>query len=197
MIANALIFILSRLMNILAADQNALIDRAVRWDSLEHELKVWFESLPESFGFCGRIEADPNSADLAQANFAEVSYSVPLCSITIQHYHFAQIILLLHQLREDSNSVRDRLRRYRKILEKIAYHSLEICAIALGRPPGYVQIHMLQPLFVAGQCLESSEERKVIVELLRGIETDLGWTTEYRVKELLEEWGWGADSAPI
>jgi hypothetical protein len=197
MIANALIFILSRLMNILAADQNALIDRAVRWDSLEHELKVWFESLPESFGFCGRIEADPNSADLAQANFAEVSYSVPLCSVTIQHYHFAQIILLLHQLREDSNSVRDRLRRYREILEKIAYHSLEICAIALGRPPGYVQIHMLQPLFVAGQCLESSEERKVIVELLRGIETDLGWTTEYRVKELLEEWGWGADGAPI
>lgn len=127
------------------------------------------------------------------SNFAEVFYSLPCCSVTMQHYHFAQIILLLHQPRDDSNSFRDRLRQYREIPEKIVHHSREICANALGRPPGHVRIHMLQPLFVAGQCLESSEERKVIIGLLRGIETDLGWATEYRVKELLGEWGWGAD----
>ena len=107
--------------------------------------------------------------------------------MTLQHYHFAQIILLLHTPREALISVQDQLRSYREIPEKIAYHSREICAIALGRPPGYAQIHMLQPIFVASQCLEGAEEQKVILELLRGIEADLGWATEYRVQELLKE----------
>lgn len=27
-------------------------------------------------------------------------------------------------------------------------------------------------------------------DLLREIETDLGWATDYRVQKLLKEWGW-------
>ena len=54
---------------------------------------------------------------------------------------------------------------------------------------------MLQSLFVAGQCLESSGERKVIVELLRDIEKGLGWETEYRVQSYWRS-GVGED-APV
>ena len=63
MIANALIFILSKIMNLLTADREALQGQAARWKTLDHELQVWFESLPGSFTPCGRIEADPKSAD--------------------------------------------------------------------------------------------------------------------------------------
>lgn len=110
----------------------------------------------------------------------------------MQHHDFAQVILLLPRPREDSNSVRGRCVAIR---EKIPTHNREVCAITLGRPPSYVRIHMLQSLFVAGQCLESSGERKVIVELLRDIEKGLGWETEYRVQSYWRS-GVGED-APV
>ena len=56
-----------------------------------------------------------------------------------------------------------------------------------------MRVHQTQPLFVAGQCLSQSHERQVVLELLRGIETDLGWATENRVQKLLNEWGWVND----
>lgn len=46
---------------------------------------------------------------------------------------------------------------------------------------------------MAGQCLSEMSERKVVIDLLRGIEKDLGWATEYRVRQLLEQWGWETD----
>jgi hypothetical protein len=72
-------------------------------------------------------------------------------------------------------------------------HSHEICGIALARPEGSVRIHQVQPLFVAGQCMTEDRERRVVLDLLRGIEADLGWATDYRVKLLLKEWGWNQE----
>jgi hypothetical protein len=192
MIANALVFILSKLMNLLVPASGTPRNDLTCWKDLQHEIDIWFESLPASFTACWRVEADSKSADPARVHFAEVFYSIPLCSVTMQQYHFAQILILLHTPRETSASVRNQLRSYREIPDKIAYHCREICAIALGRPPGCARIHGLQPLFVAGLCLENSAERKVILDLLRAIEMDLGWATGYRVNELLKEWGWEA-----
>jgi hypothetical protein len=193
MLSNKLVWILSKLMNQLATESKEQGDKAATWVSLERELERWFQSLPDTFSPAGRFEPDSKSADPTRSLFAESFYSIPLCAVTMQHYHFAQVMLLLHKPRENSNSVRDQLRRYREIPDRIAYHCKEICAIALGRPPGYVRIHMLQPLFIAGQCLESADERNIILDLLRGIERDLGWATQYRVRELLAEWNWEDD----
>lgn len=193
MIANALVFILSKLMNLLAAGSDDTRNDLSRWKALQHEFEVWFETLPDSFTASWRLEIDEKSDDPARSHFAEAFYSIPLCSVTMQQYHFGQILMLLHTPPATSTSVRNQLRSYREIPEKIAHHSREICAIALGRPPGYARTHMHQPLFVAGQCLEDRTERKVILDLLRGIETDLGWATGYRAKELMSDWGWEAD----
>lgn len=46
--------------------------------------------------------------------------------------------------------------------------------IALSRPEASVRVHQTQPLYVAGQCLTHNSERKLVVDLLRNIETDLG-----------------------
>lgn len=66
--------------------------------------------------------------------------------------------------------------------------------IACSRPEASVKVHSTQPLFVAGQCLTHYSERKVVLDLLRSIERDLGWATEYRVEQLIKEWGWAAES---
>lgn len=53
-----------------------------------------------------------------------------------------------------------------------------------------VRVYRTRLIFVAGQCLFPSRERPTILELLRGTEADLGWSTEDRVQQLLKAWGW-------
>ena len=112
----------------------------------------------------------------------------------MQHYHMARILLLVNKPHTSTGrrgTIANRLHSYRSIESDIRYHSREILGISLSRPDGSVRIHSLQPLFVSGQCLTDTCERRIVIRLLRGVETDLGWATEYRVNQLLREWGWG------
>lgn len=54
-----------------------------------------------------------------------------------------------------------------------------------------MQKFMVQPLYIAGRCFSSWEDRRRVVSLLRRIEGSLGLATEYRVRDLSEEWGVG------
>lgn len=191
--SHRLVWILSKMMNLLASESYDLGNCSAHWNSLEKELESWYQDVPSTFQPAIRLEPDPNSSNPARSLFAEVFHTIPSCAVTMQHYYTGQILLLLHKPRGPLHSITDQVRRHREISDKILCHSREICAIALGRPP---RIHMLQPLFLAGQCLESTEERKIILDLLRRIESELGWASQYRVDELLAEWGWRSDGTP-
>ena len=109
----------------------------------------------------------------------------------MQSYHMARILLLVNKPQESTairSTVTARLRSYRIIQEEVRYHSQEICAISLSSPPDAVRIQSLQPLFVAGQCLSEAVDRQTVRDLLKGIQNDLGWATEYRIRKLDEEW---------
>ncbi|KIM95124.1 hypothetical protein OIDMADRAFT_45534 [Oidiodendron maius Zn] len=161
MIANALIWLLSKIINFIAsgdsidniypqnpASPNGIIgiNQMVlleRWKELERELDIWYQGLPETFKPCAKLDPISDgsiSAHSPKAIFWEICF--------------------------------------------------QICGIALGRPEGSVRIQQVQPLFVAGQCLTDKKERNAVLILLRGIEADLGWATDYRVKQLLREWKW-------
>jgi hypothetical protein len=114
----------------------------------------------------------------------------------------ARILLLINKPHESTarrSTVTNRLRSYRSIESEIRFHSHEICGISMSRPEASVRIHSLQPLFVSGQCLTEPRERRMILNLLRGIEGDIGWATEYRAKQLLKEWEWdeGRDAMSV
>ncbi len=214
MISNALVWLMSKLVNFIAAGdgshsihlghysgphhiaKHSNIDanqRGLRgrWQDIKTQIAAWFDGLPETFRPCARVE--PSDHGESEQPFSEVWYSIPMCASTMQSYHMAQILLLINKPHESTarrSTVANRLQSYRSIEPEIRYHSHEICGIALSRPEGSVRIHQLQPLFVAGQCLTEPRERRVILELLRSIEADLGWATEYRVQQLLHEWGW-------
>jgi hypothetical protein len=64
----------------------------------------------------------------------------------------------------------------------------EDVGISLSRSDEAVRIHSVQPLFTAGQCLSDPRERQVVMDLLRGIESDIGWATQYRTQALAEQW---------
>lgn len=203
MISNALVWILSKIVNFiamgemgqgpLAYSQQTLLER---WYRIHAELDAWFNGLPATFRPCARIEPSRRPKQLAgfdDCTFPEVWYSIPMCASTMQHYHLARILLLINKPHESTarrTTVTNRLQSYRSIESEVRYHSREIVGISLGRLDGSARIHALQPLYVSGQCLTEPHERRLIIKLLRGIEADTGWATEYRVKQLLEEWGW-------
>lgn len=219
LICNALVWILSKIVNFISSGDNlGMNDRSSvesgplgvsqqalleRWYRLEAELDAWYRGLPETFGASARVEPSqlPHCYPPAEikdlTTLQEVWHSIPMCASSMQHYHMARILLLInkpHETTSRRSTITLRLQSYRSIEAEIGFHSREIVGIGLSRPDGSVRINSLQPLFVSGQCLTDPRERRVNIRLLRAIEADLGWATEYRVQQLLKEWNWDESS---
>ncbi|CAD0012387.1 unnamed protein product [Aureobasidium pullulans] len=105
-------------------------------------------------------------------------------------------------------SLAQRHASYASILRQSRKHAEEIVSIGLGLTNDSARIHSVQPLYTAGQVLgmresntrsaqteegHSSDEvdamRGCILNLLQNIQRETGWATEYRMQQLLEEWG--------
>lgn len=164
------------------------------WLGLCFELQTWTENVPEGFRPCVRIEhpRDPTKpSDGRKMPFPELFYSLATCAASMQHYHFGRIALLLNRPPDTvsgPSTAFDRLQDYREVTKEVEHRCREICGVALGRPGGEVRIYMIALLFAVGQCLENAEERQIIVDLLRGVEADLGWATDYAVHNLQSSW---------
>lgn len=162
-----------------------------QWLELCFALQSWFEGLPESFRPCVRIEK-PKSLDGTRLPFPETFFSSSTCAAAMQHYHFGRVALLLNRPEDDlaspNHDAFDRLKGYREVTKEVEYRCREVCSIALGRPPGAVRFYMVPLLFGVGKCLETPEERQVVLEILRGIRNDLGLRTHSIASILVESW---------
>lgn len=211
MISNALIWIMSKIVNLVVAgnigppgrESWESVDRvamAEAWTRLEKHLESWVAGLPDTFKPCVVIAPSIDTLRVRPGNarsvFTEIWYSMPMCASTMQSYHMARMLLLLHC--PQSTTIRkcpldDRLGSSGSIVAEIKNHARAICGIAVSRPDSAARIHSVQPLFTAGQALETGAERMEVVKLLRAIEHDTGWATAYRVKQLLGYWNWPED----
>ena len=214
MISNALIWIMDKIVNYalaagtgpcmgrLSLDQAALHGK---WLELKAHLELWFTGLPDSFKPCAVLPAAALPRHL-QARygpdgpvFSEIWYNNPMCASTMQSYHTARMLLLINmpqQSRFSETAYRDRLAHYKSVPQEIEAHARAICGIASSRPEGAVRVHSVQPLFIAGQSLNTAREKRELLKLLIEIEHDTGWATEYRVRRLCEEWEWPTIDGP-
>lgn len=129
--------------------------------------------------------------DETDMDMDRVWYDIPMCASTIQSYHMAQILLLVNRPQESTairSTVSARLRSYRLIQKEVLRHCKEICGISLADPTDAVRVHSVQPLFVAGQAFYTRPEQELVLELLSGIETELGWATNHQRRKLIDEW---------
>lgn len=211
-ISNALIWLMSKLVNFMAAGddippdfgspwtgvpQRTLLDY---WHHLKAQFQAWYDGLPLTFKACARIEPSRLPGQLIHEEgdsiLPEVWYSIPMCASTMQSYHMSQIQLLMnkpHESTQGRTTVFARLNSYEAAVSASVVHSREIVSIALARSDESVRIHSVQPLFTAGQCLRDPKECRLILKLLRDIETDTGWATNYRVKQLIHQWQWNEE----
>ncbi|OTA91059.1 hypothetical protein M434DRAFT_13486 [Hypoxylon sp. CO27-5] len=208
MISNALIWILSKVVNYIADikelqyrnSENAQLVIKDCWERLIRELDIWYQGLPDSFQPCARIErkqSEPatESTPPKPATIPDIWYTSAMCASTIQTYHLARILLLIHGPHTSNQAVRtgavlDFLNAYRNIEAELRYRSREIFGIALSSPTTSIMLHQTQTIYVAAQCLTEDDERQMALDILRRANSDLGWETEYRVQRLLAEWGW-------
>ncbi|ORY19877.1 hypothetical protein BCR34DRAFT_670314 [Clohesyomyces aquaticus] len=207
LICNALVWLMAKLVNFMAwgdelpanmadswAPQRTMLDY---WYYLKQQFQIWYEGLPVTFQPSARIEPSRMPGSLLQGGseslFPEIWYSIPMCASTMQCYHMSQIQLLMnkpHQSTQGRTTVFARLNLYHSVVAASQVHTREIIGISLARSDEAVRINSVQPLYTAGQCLHDSRERHVVLDLLRQIEFDTGWATEYRVRQLFQEWQW-------
>lgn len=206
LICNALVWLMGKLVNFMAYGDNIGHEAATNWagvpqrtlleywHQLQRQFQVWHDGLPITFKPSARVDPRPLSS-FAEPNalFPEIWYSIPMCASTMQCYHMSQIQLFMnkpHESTQGGTTVYERLNSYQSVLAACQRHSREIVGISLGRPDEAVRIHSVQPLYTAGQCLSDPVERQVVLDLLHGIESDIGWATDYRALQLSEQWHW-------
>jgi hypothetical protein len=225
-ISNALIWLLMKLVNFIAAgDEMPASVLGVRqhdlleyWHEMDKQLRVWYEGLPPSFR---AIAVGTDEASRLEERW----FPRPMCASAMQTYHFTRVQLLMNKphistgsplprrppTAETGNSsgqmdtsstpgssLAARHASYASILQQCRFHAREIVAISLGRADEGTRIHSVQPLWTAGLVLGARGEdgvsaetemwRRTVVDLLRGIERDMGWACEYRVQDLLSVW---------
>ncbi|GAB7357414.1 hypothetical protein MBLNU459_g8344t1 [Dothideomycetes sp. NU459] len=98
-----------------------------------------------------------------------------------------------------ASSLAQRHASYAAILQQSRNHANEIVSIALALTNDAARLHSVQPLYTAGQVLGFGagawDRRRVeavrgcILNLLQEIQRETGWATEYRMQQLLEQWG--------
>ncbi|PTB79484.1 hypothetical protein M440DRAFT_1350249 [Trichoderma longibrachiatum ATCC 18648] len=178
-----------------------------RWDTISQHLDNWCAALPDTFEPCARIAQRYNNIPTPSDNmaprsefqsvFQELFYANAMCATAAVLYHFVQLLLLLHKPLNQKLSeshpefVAKRLHAYRQLSSQIEGHATEICAISLGRPDDPVRLHMVQPLYIAGLCFETHEQRAALAQLLTSIQRETGYSTAERVANLQQHWGWG------
>ncbi|EMD89945.1 hypothetical protein COCHEDRAFT_1204586 [Bipolaris maydis C5] len=207
LVCNALVWLMAKLVNFMAAGDEIASPSGVSWGgvsqrtlleywfSLRKQLQVWYDGLPPTFQPSARVTPShtPGQSPAKEnaAMFSEVWYSIPMCAATMQTYHMSQILLFMnkpHESTQGRSTLVARMNSYQSVLATCQKHSREIVGISLARSDEAVRIHSVQPLFTAGQCLSDPRERQVVLDLLRDIESDIGWATEYRVRQLFEQW---------
>ncbi|KAI9932520.1 hypothetical protein ASPWEDRAFT_144490 [Aspergillus wentii DTO 134E9] len=164
------------------------------WLRLCIAFQGWFDHLPEAFRPCLRLDHPKDTSkppEIIHLPFPEIFYSLTTCTAAMQQYHFGRLALLLNRppdVVSAPSTAFDRLQGYREVTKEVDYRCREISGIALGRPQGGVRIYMVPVLLAVGQCLEKPEERQIVVDLLRGVEADLGWSTDGTIQRLQSYW---------
>jgi hypothetical protein len=211
MFCNGLTWLMSKLVNFMAAGDNIPTNMGTGWAGipqstlldywclLQKQFQAWYDSLPVTFEPSSRVEPTLAPGRLLkgenEAMFPEVWYNIPMCASTMQTYHMSQILLFMnkpHESTQGRSTVCARMNSYQSVLAACQKHSREIVGISLAQSDDAVRIWSVQPLFTAGQCLGDGRERQVVIDLLHDIETELGHGTDYRSRQLAEQWQWEA-----
>ncbi|KAE8330429.1 hypothetical protein BDV39DRAFT_213142 [Aspergillus sergii] len=196
--AHAETILFKALIRLMCQLVNSDMGNSVEWNAINEQFDRWQAILPLSFSSTITWPPLAGSDVAQQATPSELFiheswFPRDVCAISMAFYHMGRMLLLIHRpveafLRSSHNNP-DLLTAYHTLQQDLRRHAMEILAIARGAPNSTVRKYLLQPLYVAGRCLADTGERQELLGILQQIDDDLGVFTDYRQKDLSEEWG--------
>jgi hypothetical protein len=111
--------------------------------------------------------------------FPTVLYSNAAAISGNQFAHTAAILMLQRKPRDLT------LGKVRSIL----WHARQLCGIALSNDYHGAWTNTVQPIWIAGRLMSHPQEHAAILRLLKRIERETGWATQWRIDDLMEHWG--------
>jgi len=187
----ALVRLLCQLVNLEAGD-------TPQWTRMDDAFNRWYDMLPPSFSCsidwpCSTAK-DEEQIPSTETVYHESWFCSDLCAITMSFYHMARMLLLIHRpvdvfLTGQPQNALDVLSTYYSLQRDLRQHAMKIIPIARAIPDDRVRKNLLQPLYTAGRSLFDTNDRQDLLDILLEIESDLGFATEYRLKDLSGEWG--------
>lgn len=171
-------------------------NQVANWQKLDRDLDRWLFSVPASFQpeivLRTQSQEENGISDLFSDEFW---FSDDVCAAATMFYHMARLVLLTRRpcrlvLEESvaSHGHHDLLLAYQALHKQLQSHAKQVFSIAMGVSNDTVRSLMLQPLYVAGRCLAEKSDRRLLIQTLRALNYDLGIATEYRIRDLLNEW---------
>lgn len=195
----ALIWLMCKVVNFdPPASVQPMIDpsRSARYTKLQNDLNEWYNSLPVSFHADTVMPfQEQQSRGLSDLFAKEIWFSHGLCAYMHLVYHAAHMILLMRRpIDHLVSSARvpnqlDLLRATRDLDKQLRIHAQEILAVVIAKPEDLVIPHMIMPLYLAGLCINDRADQAYLIELFESIRDDMGLDTEYRINDLIREWG--------
>lgn len=145
-----------------------------RWRRLFDDIQEWFITRPMEM-----LPVMAMSAKDSGSPFPTVLYSNAAAISGNQFAHTAAIMMLQRKPRDIA------LGKIRSIL----WHARQICGIALSNDHHGAWTNTVQPIWIAGRLMSHPQEHDVIIRLLKRIERETGWATQWRIDDLMEHWG--------
>lgn len=150
------------------------------WLALWEELQRWLSNRPREL-----VELEVVAGDTNQP-FPRVLYAAHCAISSNQLYHTSCILLMDIRPSECAAELEGTAPR---ILSPL-WHARRICGISLTNEHHGCLNNAIQPLWVAGKLLTHRSEHRAVVKLVEGIEALTGWGAAWRIRDLLEVWGY-------
>ena len=149
-----------------------------RWLALHDLLEDWHNCRVEEMV---PLMSYPSILDDHHHPFPMVLYGCNSACLGNLLYHTASITLLGNR----PNTI-----ELPKSNKSMIWHARQICGIVSEHHDAAVRVNAMVPLSIAGKVVRGGEEKKAVWKLFGEIETQTGWSTRRRVKELEVCWAW-------
>ncbi|KAH3669230.1 hypothetical protein OGAPHI_001351 [Ogataea philodendri] len=181
--ANYIVYLSSLVVNLIYGEQEADQFKS-KWLDLWVRLKRWEAAYEELFGRTYEVYD-------AKVSFPRIFFANTQAISSNQMYHMSCILMLQnkpHSLRLSALSSADSS-LYPSV--SLLHHAKRIIGIAITNSDYGAHCNSIQPLFVAGLILTSRQEYGILLNALRTVESSTGWSTQWRMTDLMKFWSKG------
>lgn len=194
MYANYMVFLCSRVMNLLYNDKLEL-DFDVEWERLLDELKEWELNRPPDMlpiiSFFDASQLNPNHGTPERQHTSPFPTALFTNSPAIsgnQMFHMAVILMMQNKPRLFKLPLTPTGNKYSMIHRSIMSHARQIIAISVTNRDHGLWINMIQPFWILGKLMGAEDEQKLILKTIKELEELTGWAIAWRGRDLVEYW---------